>query len=197
VDRDKANSLNTDARARAHGPGNITWTKDGIYYLQADGGAVRLYRMKPGRPPELVVGGDRSVEGYDVFGGSVAFVAMDASHLEELYVTSGRERALTSLNSGVREKVRIIEQKHISFTASDGQEVEGWVLLPESKGRVPGVLYVHGGRRLPSDTRTCTSSSRSPGLATPSSTSTRAGATDTRRRSPTYAASTGPATSTT
>lgn len=145
VDRDKANSLNTDARAKAHGPGNITWTKDGIYYLQADGGAVRLYRMKPGRPPELVVGGDRSVEGYDVLGGSVAFVAMDASHLEELYVTSGRERALTSLNSGVREKVRIIEQRHISFTASDGQEVEGWVLLPESKGRVPGVLYVHGG----------------------------------------------------
>lgn len=145
VDRNKANALNSDARAKAHGPGNIIWAKEGIYFLQADGGSVRLYRIKPGHSPELVAGGDRSIEGYDVNEGRVAFLAMDDYNLEELYVKSVRERALTSFNSSVYAKLRIIKPKHFSFIASDGETVEGWVMLPPSKARVPGVLYVHGG----------------------------------------------------
>ena len=145
VDRSKANSLNSDARAHAHGPGNVVWTKDGIYFLQADGGAVRLYRVKPGHGPELMVGGDRSIEGYDVHEEKVAFVAMDDHHLEELFVSSGRERVVTSLNEGVYGAVRVVKPQSVTFKASDGEPVEGWVMLPEGKGRVPGILYVHGG----------------------------------------------------
>jgi dipeptidyl aminopeptidase/acylaminoacyl peptidase len=145
VDRNKANALNSDARAKAHGPGNLTWTKDGIYFLQADGGAVRLYRLKPGGKPELLVGGDRSLEGYDVSGGAIAFVAMDGSHLEELYISRGREKALTSLNSRVRRDLEIISPEHLTFKASDGVQIEGWVVLPRGRSKVPGVLYVHGG----------------------------------------------------
>lgn len=144
VDRNKGNGLNSDARAKSHGPGNIVWAKDGVYYVQADGGAVRLYRAKPGGEPELVVGGDRSVEGYDVHEGSVAFVAMDALHLEELYFTSGREKALTSLNAGVYDELKLLAPAHVKFRASDGEDVEGWALVP-SKSKLPGVLYVHGG----------------------------------------------------
>ncbi|MDA4120683.1 MAG: S9 family peptidase [Thaumarchaeota archaeon] len=145
VDKNKANALNSDARARAHGPGNLAWTKEGIYYLQAEGGSVRLYRTKPGGTPELVLGGDRSIEGYDVHDGRVAFVAMDASHLEELYFSASKEKALSSLNTHVYDELRIQKPHHISFNASDGETVEGWVMLPEGKAKVPGVLYVHGG----------------------------------------------------
>ena len=144
VDKNKANALNSDARAKAHGPLNLTWTTDGIYFLQADGGAVGLYRQKPGGRPEQVVGGERSLEGYDVNGEAVAFVAMDDSRLEELYV-KGRERALTSLNSRVYAELKIIRPQHFSFKASDGVSVEGWVVLPEGRTKVPGILYVHGG----------------------------------------------------
>ncbi len=145
VDRNKANALNTDARAKAHGPGNISWTKDGIYYLQADGGSVHLCRVKPGREPEQVVGGDRSVEGYDVRDGRVAFVAMDAEHLEELYLKSGKEKQLSTLNSKVYDELKILSPEHVTFKASDGEAVEGWVLMPNARGKVPGILYVHGG----------------------------------------------------
>jgi len=145
VDKNKANALNSDARAKAHGPLNLTWTRDGIYFLQADGGSVGLYIMKPGSKAELVVGGERSIEGYDVSGSSVAFVAMDGSHLEELYFFKGRERALTTLNSGVYKELRILEPQHVDFKASDGVSVEGWVMLPEGRSKVPGILYVHGG----------------------------------------------------
>jgi len=145
VDKDKANSLNSDARARAHGPGNVVWDEDGIYFVQADGGAVHLYRVKPGGKPEKVIDGDRSVEGFDVKKGEVAFVAMSSDRLQELYVKSEREKALTELNSGVYEELKVRSQDHVSFKASDGETIEGWVLLPEAKGKVPGILYVHGG----------------------------------------------------
>ena len=123
VDLNKANALNSDVRAHAHGPGNLVWDEDGIYYLEADGGAVRLYRKKGGRAPAVVVGGDRSVEGYDVHDGTIAFVAMDASHLEEMFVSAGRERKLTSLNSGGYKELKILSPQHVSFRASDGEEV--------------------------------------------------------------------------
>jgi len=145
VDLNKANSLNSDARAHAHGPGNLIWDKDGIYYLEADGGSVRLQRMKSGGAPAVVVGGERSVEGYDVHDGTVAFVAMDASHLEEMFVSAGKEKKLTSLNSGVYDALKIVSPQHVAFRASDGEQVEGWVMTPEGRSKVPGVLYVHGG----------------------------------------------------
>lgn len=145
VDRNKGNGLNTDARAKSHGPGNVVWTREGIYFLQADGPSVRLYRAKPGQKPQLVVGGDRSVEGYDVAEGKVAFVAMDSSHLEEVFLAGSKDTPLSSLNADVYAKLAILPSQHVSFTASDGETVEGWVMLPKSKGRVPAVLYVHGG----------------------------------------------------
>jgi len=145
VDRNKANGLNSDARARSHGPGNVIWDKDGIYYVQADGGSVHLYRVRPGEEPELILGGERSIEGFDVKDGKVAFVAMTADRLEELYLKSGREKALSALNSEVYKELKVLSPEHVAFRASDGEPVEGWVLMPEAKGRVPGILYVHGG----------------------------------------------------
>lgn len=145
VDRNKANTLNSDVRTKAHGPGNLKWTDDGIYYLEADGGSVRLYRKRIGKKPELVIGGDRSIEGYDVGQKGVAFVAMDSSNLEELFVSSSKERQLTTLNLKLRDEVKILSPQHITFRASDGETVEGWVMVPEGRSKVPGVLYVHGG----------------------------------------------------
>lgn len=145
VDRNKANALNSDARAKAHGPGNLVWDRDGIYYLQADGGSVHLYRVRPGGEPELILGGERSIEGYEVKDGKVAFVAMTADRLEELYLKSGRETALTDLNSKVYKDLKVLSAEHVAFKAGDGEQIEGWVLLPEAKGKVPAVLYVHGG----------------------------------------------------
>jgi dipeptidyl aminopeptidase/acylaminoacyl peptidase len=145
VDRNKGNSLNSDARAKGHGPGNLIWAEEGIHFLEADGASVGLYRVKPGHAPELLVGGDRSIEGFDVHQGSVAFVAMDDAKLEELYVKGAGERRLTTMNDAVYEEIRILRPRYVAFTATDGASIEGWVILPESRSKVPGVLYVHGG----------------------------------------------------
>ena len=145
IDRNKGNGLNTDVREKAHGPGNVIWDEDGIYFLQADGGSVHLYRIRGQGEPELLLGGERSVEGFDVHRGKVAFIAMDSSHLEELYLKEGKEKTLSWFNAAVYNEVEVLGSEHFSFKASDGETVEGWVLLPKAKGKVPGVLYVHGG----------------------------------------------------
>jgi len=145
TDRNKANSLNSDVRAKAHGPHSIVWEKEGIYHLRAEGASVVLCRLRPGRGSKVVVGGKRSVEGYDVRDGKVAFVAMTDSTLEELFVKPAREEQVTKLNDGVYGQLEIIEPQPFRFRASDGEEIEGWVLLPKKGAKVPGVLYVHGG----------------------------------------------------
>ena len=130
ADRNKANTLNSDVRTKPHGPSHILWEGDSVYFLQADGGAVHLLRLRPGNEAELVIGGERSVEGFDVKGKRVAFVAMDSHHPEELYLKETDERPLTSLNSEVQEEVDHLPPKEFSFTASDGVQIDGWVFQP-------------------------------------------------------------------
>ncbi|MDG6898509.1 MAG: S9 family peptidase, partial [Nitrososphaerota archaeon] len=145
TDMNKSNGLNSDMRTKAHGTHKVLWATEGIYHVQADGGSVGLYRLKPDSRPAAIVVGPRSVEGFDVSSGRVAFVAMDSSHLEELYLLAGREKRLTSFNAETLKLLDIRPSSPFRFKASDGQQIEGWVILPSSKGKVPAVLYVHGG----------------------------------------------------
>jgi len=148
ADRNKANTLNSDVRTKSHGPSHILWESDFVYFLQAEGGAVHLLRLRPGKEAELVIGGERSVEGFDVKGKRVAFVAMDSHHPEELYLKETSERPLTSLNSEVQKEVDHLPPREFSFTASDGVRIDGWVFQPPShlsKEKIPAILYVHGG----------------------------------------------------
>src|SRR3989475_8707792 len=148
ADRNKANTLNSDVRTKSHGPTHILWEGDFVYFLQAEGGAVHLLRLRLGKDAELVIGGERGVEGFGVRGKRVAFVAMDSHHPEELYLKETSERPLTSLNSEVRKEVDHLPPREFSFTASDGVRIDGWVFQPPShlsKEKIPAILYVHGG----------------------------------------------------
>jgi len=146
VDRNKGNSLNSDVRTKAHAPHRLLWDGDGIYFVQQDGGSAHVYRMKPNKKPELVVGGDRSVEGFDVQKGKVVFVATDPTHLPELFLKGRKEAALTSFAKEASAELKFAAPRAFSFSASDGEHVEGWVLIPEGAPTpVPVILYVHGG----------------------------------------------------
>ncbi len=145
VDRNKANGLNSDVRAKAHGPHSLVWDGGHIYYYQADGPSVHLYRVAPRGNPELLVGGELSVEGFDVAHKRLSYVAMDSRHLEELYLKGARQKRLTSLNEGVYQELDVLAPTRFSFRGSDGEEIEGWILSKSREGKVPAILYVHGG----------------------------------------------------
>jgi len=145
LDRNVNNSLNCDVRM---GGMNVEpkWVGDRITFAVADGGAVHLYSMKASdRKATLLVGGERSVEAFQVHGGTVVFTAMERSRLPELYAFDGRVRALTSFNAKVPEDLDLLTPERLTFQASDGATVEGWILEPRREGKVPLILYVHGG----------------------------------------------------
>jgi dipeptidyl aminopeptidase/acylaminoacyl peptidase len=97
------------------------------------------------RKASLVVGGERSVEAFEVHGDTIVFTAMENSRLPELYASDGTIRALTSFNAKAREDLDLLAPEHVAFPASDGAPIEGWILRPRKEGKVPLILYVHGG----------------------------------------------------
>ncbi len=145
LDRNLNNSLNCDVRM---GGMNVEpkWAGDRIVFAVAEGRAVHLYSITPAdRKPTLLVGADRSIEAFQVHGDTVVFTAMERSGLPELYVLDRGVRPLTSFNRTPREDLDLLAPETVSFRASDGESVEGWLYRPKRAGQVPLVLYIHGG----------------------------------------------------
>ncbi len=145
LDRNLDNSLNCDVRM---GGVNLEprWIGDRVYFGVAEGRAVHLYAMHlPDRRAAPVVGGDRSVEAYTVHGDAVVFTAMERSGLPELYALAGSVRPLTTFNEGAKRDLDLVVPEPFEFRASDGATVEGLLWKPHKAGKVPLVLYVHGG----------------------------------------------------
>ena len=98
---------------------------------------------------EPVLDGDYVVWEYDVRGGAVAFVRITATEPADLWVLrpGGEATRVTRFNEVVRE-YRVSEPRYFRFTASDGAEIEGWVIEPVDRvggRRYPAILWVHGG----------------------------------------------------
>ena len=145
LDRNVSNGLNCDVRM---GGLNVEpkWVGDRIVFPIADGGSVHLYSVKPSdRKASLLVGGERSVEAFQVHGDTVIFTAMEHGRLPELYALQGEIRGLTSFNAKASQDMDLLAPERFVFPASDGTDIEGWILRPPKEGKVPLILYVHGG----------------------------------------------------
>jgi len=66
---------------------------------------------------------------------------------EVVLVEQGERRALTSLNSAVKDQLATIEWRDYRWTSADGLEIQGLLALPRerSDGPLPLVVDVHGG----------------------------------------------------
>jgi len=125
------------------------WHEGWIYFQVADRGRVHLWRTRPGSTPQLVVGGDRVLGDASIGGDRLAFVSTDPADpvsLRSASLDGGDERVLFEPNPWVRDcalgTLRRFDLRH------DGQDVEGWALLPPGARdgeRLPTLLYIHGG----------------------------------------------------
>ncbi len=115
MDRNLSNALNCDVRMGGMSP-DPKWVGDRIYFVAAEGGGVHLF-----------------------------FTGMESMSLPELYRFDGEPRKVTSFNDEARSNLAIRKPEHFTFRASDGVDVEGWILWPSKRGKVPTILYVHGG----------------------------------------------------
>ena len=146
--------VGSDLRVTSPDPGPV-WGKDGeaIYFFTSDTPRSSLYMTRlSGGVSEVVVGG-RSVDGFSLAanGSILAYVAMDSTHPNELYLKDKQgERRLTKFNDGLLKRLIVAEPMSFSFRSGMGRDVEAWVIKPPSlrKGeRCPAVLEIHGGPR--------------------------------------------------
>jgi dipeptidyl aminopeptidase/acylaminoacyl peptidase len=153
-DRGTGNHLGGDSRVTSPDPSPV-WDVDdrSLSFLATDGGCCHIYRVGvEDKVVKPITEGKRDVEGFSFSrdGAVLAYTAMDALNLAELYVRDQKaERKLTKFNDNILSKLELSAPENFSFKASDGVDVEGWVMKPQRyrEGQVPAVVEVHGGPR--------------------------------------------------
>jgi dipeptidyl aminopeptidase/acylaminoacyl peptidase len=145
-------SLDRNCAPYVSGAREPIWDGGDVVFAVEDAGNTHVYRVAAdGRgKPELVVGGERGVSGWDARNGTVAFTAATPTELSELFVRTadGEERRLTDLGSRFSERHHIPAPERFTATSADGSEVEAWVIRPVgfTEGTAyPALLNIHGG----------------------------------------------------
>ncbi len=95
--------------------------------------------------------GEGSVFSLDARQGRLIYTAMRGDGLPELYeLAEGKEIRLTDFNDGISAEYQVSTPEFMSFTASDGFEIHGWVMKPadyQPGKKYPAILNIHGGPR--------------------------------------------------
>ncbi len=148
IDRDINNAMNSDVRGPSSAR-SIQWYRDYIYFPVACGGEVHLYRVNLEGGPEPYIAGEFTVEGFSVFEGFTILTLMNSVKPPEIYVyRDGDLKQVTSFNKYLLDELNLVKHEKFVFKASDGVEVEGWILKPckfKDNERYPSILYIHGG----------------------------------------------------
>ncbi len=122
---------------------------DSLLFQVDEAGNVPIYRARLDGTTERVVGGDRQVGGFDVAGGTLAFVASTADRPSELFVVvEGQERCLTNFGEPFIRRHEVSTPERFIATSADGTEVEAWILRPAGSMEGdphPTLLSIHGG----------------------------------------------------
>jgi len=141
-------------RTVGRGP-DLIWSPDSknIYAKFPHHGTSHIHRISLHGGMEPVTEGAMNVGSFslDGSGEKIAFNASDAVTPAELWIVDPEgQKKLTEMNKTLFRKLRIIEPEEFWFTASDGVEVQGWIVKP--RGFVEGEKYptciqIHGGPR--------------------------------------------------
>jgi dipeptidyl aminopeptidase/acylaminoacyl peptidase len=123
------------------------WDGDRIVFSVEDGGNLHLYAVKAdgAAEPELIVGGEHVLGGYDARDGKVAYTASTHTTMRELHADG---RQLTNVGKTFTEGRELAEPERFTARSKDGYEVDAWVVRPpgfEPGKRYPAILTIHGG----------------------------------------------------
>jgi dipeptidyl aminopeptidase/acylaminoacyl peptidase len=123
------------------------WDGDSVLFAVEDAGNTHVYRgaADGSAPPELVVGGDLQVTGFDAAAGRLAHSATAPTLLSELFDS---DRRLTKVGDAFGRAHELATPERFTATSDDGTEVEAWILRPigvQEGQRYPTLLNIHGG----------------------------------------------------
>lgn len=139
----EGSSVGSDARL---GGGRVIKTGDGIcYFITTRAGSAYLCSIdQKGTITELVTK-KGSCDSFDLYDGHIVVCGLYDNKLAELYLDG---RQITCLND--MEQWQISVPREVSFTASDGYTLTGWIMNPVGYmpgKKYPAILNIHGGPR--------------------------------------------------
>jgi dipeptidyl aminopeptidase/acylaminoacyl peptidase len=134
---------------------SLVWSPDSshIYFKSPDHGTVHIFKADLKGNVRQVTEGEMTVGGFsiDKKGEKLVYTASDNVTPSELYLhEAGQSRKMTEMNSQLMKKLKISPPEEFWFTASDGVQVQGWIIKPqdyEQGKRYPTALEIHGGPR--------------------------------------------------
>ena len=146
ADESLGNMMLTDVE---YGGSRFTKAEGNYLYFPAldrDGCKVKRISLK-GRI-ETAAAAQGLLSDYDVYKGKIVYAGMADMKLPELY-QAGKDgaRRLTDWNTEVLKDFYVAQPRPLTAEL-DGEEIDGWVLLPEDydpKKQYPAVLDIHGG----------------------------------------------------
>lgn len=109
-------------------------------------GVSQLARVDPGSGEvHRLTEGTHEITHVASAAGTTLVVVATADGVDEIARLEGnRLRVLTDFSRGIRE-AGVRPAQELRYHASDGTEVQGWVVLPEGAGPHPVLLNIHGG----------------------------------------------------
>ncbi len=109
-------------------------------------GAGELHVIREDGETEVLVDGPRVVNGAVEQAGRVVVIVSEPTVPSEL-MTVERDGLvpLTDFSRSLREEATLVHPQELVVTGPDGQQVHGWVFLPEGPGPHPVLLNIHGG----------------------------------------------------
>jgi dipeptidyl aminopeptidase/acylaminoacyl peptidase len=151
-DRSLENSLNTDVRHRNTDLSPF-WDRSGsrVYFVYTDRWITRLANYDFGSSSVKVVDtGKISVEGYHVVNETVYFTGLTWGEPADLYALkqgNGNLRRLTGFGKRSVRGMGFVEPERFTFTASDGEQLDGWFMRASRQPAKGTILEIHGGPR--------------------------------------------------
>src|SRR5919198_1373286 len=123
------------------------WDGDRIVFAIEDRGRVHVHggAAHGSRAPEVLIGGERVVTGFDVRGEALVHTASTATTLTELY--SG-ETQLTEVGKEFLSGREVAAPEPFTARSEDGTEVDCWIVRPDGfqdGAKYPTLLSIHGG----------------------------------------------------
>src|SRR5919204_872424 len=123
------------------------WEDGRIVFAAEDGGNVHVYgvRADGSATPELVIGGEQVVTGFDLAGETVVHSASQATALSELWAG---DQQLTRVGHAFAEHRELGVPERFTAVSEDGSAVDAWILRPagfREGTRYPALLSIHGG----------------------------------------------------
>lgn len=123
------------------------WDGDDILFAVEDAGNTLVHRVASdgSAGPELVVGGDIWVTGFDRSNGQLVYSAGTATSVSELY---NLDKKLTDVGRKLTSGRDLVEPERFTATSRDGSEVEAWIMRPagfREGDRYPVLVNIHGG----------------------------------------------------